>query len=834
MEDESMKRLKVKLLLFCVIMLLFGVAPSALGIVVGFNSDIHMDITNVPEANDFHVEGRIESGDWGGNWSKPPTLVSHIDGNFPNFSYTIAPDPCDPGQNWYTVTADWWGYNYHYCNILHLGLFFDATCHNVVYDLVGWWTKGGLPIPPVPIPPPVNGGAVPVPGFRVLDQNQPQVVTFRNDSQLFGGGGGGGGGAGIYESVVGMDMVSLTKEELEMHLGPIPEAFGELRLGGKQQYLPWVQVENYMGPISEYNPISFQPDSFFDVFLDVSGPIHTMVPIPIPQSGFLVSRARVGFTNNNGQYEYRWVWHIHEAHPPKPPAEHLKWSQPPIETDPCTIDPVYCGWNESSWTQDPCGLYISHAAADDFRCIGSMPVTSIHWWGSFMNWTTRVLPPQMPSGWNVKFFANVPAGMLPYSHPGAVLWEVNIPNNRVQTEWNGNDYFPNMQMESCFQHYVDLNPEEYFNQDDYNDLNNIYWLGITAVYPQGINNYPWGWKTRPAHWMDDAVHYERIPSPTGPIWEYWPLTDPYTGESMDLAFELDTDPNYIKWEQPYTGIRNWPHYDDELSMATEYGPSLNIIRQAADDWLCTKRMPVTAIVWWGSYLWYNYQPCISSTTPQPIKPDYFLINIWTDVPVGDPCNPNTFSCPGQKVWEYKAYDYDQVLVGYDKQPEGMSGPPREAVFRYSVRLPENKYFKQKQVNKIFWISIVAVYQNNYPDYQWGWTNHKHFYNDDAVSGYWDYSGPPEPEWKWEEIFDQTGASADLSFMLFTDPNKCYSCADYDSSGLINFKDFAQFALEWMWSGLPGGYNKADLNCDGNVNYEDLEIFCDQWLQSCPP
>jgi len=36
-------------------------------------------------------------------------------------------------------------------------------------------------------------------------------------------------------------------------------------------------------------------------------------------------------------------------------------------------------------------------------------------------------------------------------------------------------------------------------------------------------------------------------------------------ESYDLAFELDTDPNYIKWEQPFTGIRQWPHYEDEES-----------------------------------------------------------------------------------------------------------------------------------------------------------------------------------------------------------------------------------------------------------------------------
>jgi hypothetical protein len=491
--------------------------------------------------------------------------------------------------------------------------------------------------------------------------------------------------------------------------------------------------------------------------------------------------------------------------------------------DPCAPEPTYCGWNEPSWTQDLGGQYTG--AADDFRCIGSMPVTSIHWWGSFMNWPTRVLPPQTPSGWNVKFFDNVPAGMLPFSHPGELLWEINIPNNRVQAEWNGYDYFPNMQMESCFQHYVDLNPEEYFHQDDYNDPNNIYWLGITAVYPQGMEVLnPWGWKTRPAHWMDDAVRYKRSPGPVGEIWEYWPLEA--IGESYDLAFELDTDPNYIKWEQPYTGIRNWPHYNDELSMAEEHGPSLNIIRQAADDWKCEKRTPVTSIVWWGSYLGYNYQPCIITTTLPPVKPDYFMINIWTDVPAG-----TSPSHPGVVVWGYKAYNYDEVMVGYDKQPEGEGqiGPPREAVFRYSVRLPEDKWFKQRRVNQIYWVSIMAVYGINQPSHPWGWTNHKRFFNDDAVKGHWEGT-----TWVWDEIFDQTGASADLSFMLFTDPSKCVSCADYNWSGTVEFKDYAVFALDWMWSGLPGGYNNADLNCNGDVDAADLEIFSNQWLQSCLP
>jgi hypothetical protein len=524
----------------------------------------------------------------------------------------------------------------------------------------------------------------------------------------------------------------------------------------------------------------------------------------------------------------------------KRPLKNLKWSQPPLEMYPQNPEPEYCGWNEQSWTQEPTNPIPRYAVADDFRCIGPMPVTSIHWWGSFLNWSTRELPPLMPTSWNIKFYANVPAisgGDPNYSHPGEKLWEITIPNDRIETELVGYDYHPEYPWETCFQHYVKLNPDEYFKQAQYlEDTNDsIYWLGITAIYPGDVVvDFPWGWKTRPEHWMDDAVKWDCREDESGEIiCRFWPIKDIVWGNSMDVAFELDTDPNWVKWEQSYTGIRDWPHYNDELSMAKEHGPALDIIRQAADDWLCKRRTPVTSIVWWGSYFGYNYQPCSFGPVPNPpVKPDYFLITISTDVAANDPCNEYAFSHPGQKVWEYKANNYDEVLVGYDKQPEAQPGPPREAVFRYSVKLPEDKWFRQRKINQIYWISIMAVYQTSDPTKQWGWTNHKHFYNDDAVGGYWDYS-EPEPKWSWEEIYDQTNVSADLSFMLFTDPNKCVSCADYNWSGLVEFKDYAVFALDWLINIPVGGYANGDLDCNGDVNYEDLKIFCQQWLQTCP-
>jgi hypothetical protein len=189
-----------------------------------------------------------------------------------------------------------------------------------------------------------------------------------------------------------------------------------------------------------------------------------------------------------------------------------------------------------------------------------------------------------------------------------------------------------------------------------------------------------------------------------------------------------------------------------------------------------------------------------------------------------------FSHPGKKIWEYKAESYDEVLVGYDKHPEPSELPGGfEPVFRYSVKLPDPNWFRQTDVNNIFWFSVVAVYDVNRPNYNWGWTNHEHVFNDDAVAGY----QSPTGGWIWEELYDQTGASEDMSFILFTDPNVCVNCADYNLDGIVDFKDLKIFVDNWLWSGPSGGCNNGDLDCDGDVEFHDYAILALQWLNSCP-
>lgn len=684
------------------------------------------------------------------------------------------------------------------------------------------------------------------------------------------------------------------------------------------------------------------------------------------------------------------------------PDAHLVWEQPPLETDALSKTPFFCGWDEPAYNEEIPNAAESSGVrpADDFRCAGPMPVASIHWWGSYREWQGRGAPADGPDAWRITFSGNTPASEVnSYSRPAAVLREFEVKPDRVSIEWVAFDHFPGKPSDSCFRYSLDLDTTEYFWPGRYEG--DIFWLGITAIYKTHKPEHVWGWKTRSAVWMDGAVETVRsyTTTPGGPISGIViaPVKGPNDcGEESqyDMTFALDTDPVWIKWEQPFTGLRNWLHYEDEPSHAKGLGassiaykwqqkPDLGgtgldvdatadspetwpaqiladdfecklsgpvthieiwgsfyqdappagdpnnleftlsihanalpfdrfgantpgkvlwtrnfkkgqftvqpvvsdrqgyfspcndryaksnhkqawkyaftierrqafaqtgtsekpvvywlsvqgrvsnaarfgwktaaspwgedamwaqaekpssanwrmldypndpagvrrntalaftiltsdestdevIDRQVADDWQSEQPTPIVAATWWGSYLGYTDVPCKCDDLAEPVRPDYFLLSIWSDVPAPKFSTLLTFSHPGQKLWEYKAYQYDEVRVGSDKEPQpSRVATGREPVFRYAVSLPTEEQFTPDPGTQVYWFSVVAVYR--YPkvaNYPWGWTNHEHVFNDSAVAGPPLFSVVGKTASSWEPLLDETGVGADMSFVLF--------------------------------------------------------------------
>jgi hypothetical protein len=472
--------------------------------------------------------------------------------------------------------------------------------------------------------------------------------------------------------------------------------------------------------------------------------------------------------------------------------------------------------------------------ADDFRCLGNMPVESIHWWGSHYGWEDpEVWPPVLPIGWDIRFWSNVPADPTAdpnYSYPHELLWQFQLDASRVTVEQVGMDYYHGYYPEDvCYQYYVDLEPNEVFWQGDFLDRtqDDVFWISIAAVYdPWQDPIYPWGWKTRPWSWMDDAVRIvDPGPRDSGevldPYWldPYWiePIKDPLYGESFDVAFELDTDPNFIKWEQPFTGIRDWPHYEDELSMAIEhgdlvkwqqmpdpYGWDICLCNQVADDFVCTQTGPITDIHFW-----------ISGQGDQVGEVNDWEVSIWNDRPDQAGAGP---------VWTWNGVG--NVSTNWDGfGPQGYfcqcAGPPYwsfppEHWNYYKVDIDNISEPFVQEAGTTYWLVIKADFITPCA----GWKTSLDHYGSDGV--YWDID-----TLMWEELVDPiTGASLDLAFEITTpreSVSKYIQQPDWSTTGI----DVDATAID------PCQLLADDFPCDQTGPITDVHIW-GSWLDDKLP
>ena len=268
-----------------------------------------------------------------------------------------------------------------------------------------------------------------------------------------------------------------------------------------------------------------------------------------------------------GMWNY---WHnlVVSANPPPAAVAskwYVKWSQPPDPIDPNADTPVFNGWDELSDYINP------PIVADDWRCKDDRPVTDIHWWGSFIGWNLPLPPPIMPKAFHIGIWNNIPdpnpGDPTVFSHPNEMVWE-NYCDNWV---WNfaGYDEDPRAQQDdTCFQFTQLLSQDEWFWQDpcDPCDPNGrVYWLSIAAIYdPCDYTDpefYPWGWKTRPHFFNDDAVQITNTTNPVdGNSWPGAPLTVGHQWVAGGPIFW--PDPNF-SWDVAFELTTNKPAYHDD-------------------------------------------------------------------------------------------------------------------------------------------------------------------------------------------------------------------------------------------------------------------------------
>jgi hypothetical protein len=267
----------------------------------------------------------------------------------------------------------------------------------------------------------------------------------------------------------------------------------------------------------------------------------------------------------------------------------LKWAQPPTYNVAEPGAQCFWGWNEHSHYQSPgCAI-----VADDWACDTDRPITDIHWWGSYQNWTAPEPPPPVPGfpdSFHIGIWTDVPRNVdRPFSHPGKMIWESIVPRMALNERYVGCDQYPGQPLDTCFRYDFTIPEAGWFYQALSTDPT-IYWISISAWYLSGPPEQPfiWGWKTREHFFNDDAV---RIFAPNPPtigseFIEGTPIVTP-DGESWDMAFVLTTDtPGPSKWDQwPDVSLRGL-HASDGITLA--------------DNWECTGGL-VTDLHWWGNY-----------------------------------------------------------------------------------------------------------------------------------------------------------------------------------------------------------------------------------------
>jgi PKD repeat protein len=218
----------------------------------------------------------------------------------------------------------------------------------------------------------------------------------------------------------------------------------------------------------------------------------------------------------------------------------IKWNQIPlINEDPeMPYTPYFMGWDQRS-------EYDGTFVADDWFCKSPLPVTDIHWVGSYTEWDSAFPPPVAPHAFHLGVWTDVPKDEdNEWSHPGEMIWEWIVPRELLNERVIGNNFHPEYMTkpDTCFQYDFFIPEDEWFHQEG---DSTIYWISIAAIYEDYPDSLLWGWKTREHFFHDDAVLvYEPVQPTVGDV----TITTEPIAEGWDMVFVMGTHECFLEFD----------------------------------------------------------------------------------------------------------------------------------------------------------------------------------------------------------------------------------------------------------------------------------------------
>lgn len=148
-----------------------------------------------------------------------------------------------------------------------------------------------------------------------------------------------------------------------------------------------------------------------------------------------------------------------------------------------------------------------------------------------------------------------------------------------------------------------------------------------------------------------------------------------------------------------------PNYTDGFDTYSWKGPQTNP-QIVYDDWMCMDGKNIKAIRWWGSYPEYE-SDAPGFVLPPDVKPTGFQITMYT----------NNSNSPGSILFQETAdnfyEEWDGIIADWDENDKW------EHEFKYEYTF---KTQWTQQMDSYYWLSIRAIYDQDQPEYSWGWLN----------------------------------------------------------------------------------------------------------------